>query len=141
MVAADAPMASPGPDAAASTGGSLPSGQNSAVTWSLAAAAFVVEAEPGVSTLGRGRSSYWRIERGRVAEGTRHLCRECKAYITKGSKYIIRHGARIQLRYHQECFSGDADPRSQAGSSYATDKKRLNIAQAPPADPGKGKFF
>ena len=32
---------------------------------------------------------------------------------------MVRDGRKLRFHYHAACFSGDADPRTQAGSSYA----------------------
>ena len=43
-----------------------------------------------------------------------HTCRECRRpFTTIGEPLTERRGARISNRYHAECFSGFADPRSQ----------------------------
>ena len=47
-----------------------------------------------------------------------HNCRECHSAIDKGEDIVYRDGRRIRLMYHLKCFSGTADPRTQAGSSY-----------------------
>ncbi|CAN0506694.1 unnamed protein product [Ectocarpus sp. 12 AP-2014] len=45
-------------------------------------------------------------------------CRECKEPFLKLNEEIaVRRGGRIELRYHRECFSMVADPRSQPASS------------------------
>lgn len=52
-----------------------------------------------------------------------HVCKECKKAFTKLSEQIaIRRGGRIELRYHTECFSGQADPRTQKSSTFNTSK-------------------
>lgn len=50
-----------------------------------------------------------------------HTCRECKTPFSRiGEPITERRGARTSMRYHAECFSGFADPRSQASSSMHT---------------------
>jgi hypothetical protein len=49
-------------------------------------------------------------------------CRACKQIIDKNSIVMVREGRKLRFFYHQKCFTGDADPRTQTGSSYA--KKR-----------------
>jgi hypothetical protein len=44
-------------------------------------------------------------------------CRECRAPIFKGEELVTRDGRKLRLMYHSQCFSGDADPRTQIGSS------------------------
>ena len=60
---------------------------------------------------------YWTIER-MIATRFGHTCRECHKYIGKGERIIYRDGRRIRLMYHENCFSGTADPRTQKGSSF-----------------------
>ena len=60
---------------------------------------------------------YWTIG---VMKASRfgHMCRECHRAIELGEDIIYRDGRRIRLMYHTKCFSGDADPRTQTGSSF-----------------------
>ncbi len=59
----------------------------------------------------------WKVRKCR-REDLWNTCRECKQPFTKlGENLSVRRGGRIELRYHEECFSGIADPRSQAGST------------------------
>ncbi|CAM9303928.1 unnamed protein product [Laminaria digitata] len=47
-----------------------------------------------------------------------HHCRECKRPFSVLNEAIaVRRGGRIELRYHKDCFSNIADPRSQPASS------------------------
>lgn len=85
----------------------------------------------------RMRQAYWTAEYT-VAETPRHQCRECKTYIAIGEEMVVRRGARIQLRYHLHCFSGDADPRTQRASSFAV--RALPIAPSAPSE-HRGKYF
>ena len=64
---------------------------------------------------------YWTVHYS-VAERYGFLCRECHKYINKGEPIIQRDGRKIRLIYHKDCFSGDADPRTQANSSYNSKK-------------------
>ena len=46
---------------------------------------------------------------------------------------MVRRGGRIELRYHEECFVGSGDPRSQPGSSYTNSRLGALISdRAPP---------
>eukprot|EP01084_Bolivina_argentea_P101048 181234_1 len=59
----------------------------------------------------------WKVRKCR-RDDLWNTCRECKQPFTKlGENLSIRRGGRIELRYHEGCFSGIADPRSQAGST------------------------
>ncbi|CAM9822649.1 unnamed protein product, partial [Choristocarpus tenellus] len=47
-----------------------------------------------------------------------HKCRECRQPFADTNDVIaVRRGGRIELRYHEQCFSGLADPRTQPASS------------------------
>ena len=72
-------------------------------------------------TIGAGDDTgYWDYKH---RESTRsdlgHNCRECREpFRAIGEPMTERRGARVSMRYHAECFSGFADPRSQATSSH-----------------------
>ena len=71
-------------------------------------------------TIGAGDSTgYWDYQhRNTVTKDLGHTCRECKRPFKKlGEPLTERRGARTSMRYHAECFSGFADPRSQSSSS------------------------
>ncbi|OMJ81353.1 hypothetical protein SteCoe_18207 [Stentor coeruleus] len=76
---------------------------------------------------------YWTIGYG-VQQRFGHNCRECHMPIEKGDKVVYRDGRRIRLFYHNECFSGTADPRTQSGSSYNEGRmpKSCFSSKAPP---------
>ena len=81
-------------------------------------------------------SVYWAAA-ARQAEGRDigHPCKECKRpFAAVGAPLVVRRGGRIELRYHAACFSGDADPRTQAASSFHTS------AHALPAAAPAGRF-
>ena len=89
-------------------------------------------------TIGAGdETNYWDYQH---REATRadlgHRCRECKQPFRRiGEPMTERRGARVSMRYHASCFSGFADPRSQAESSHHTG--RLAGTQHVAAPPGK----
>ena len=60
---------------------------------------------------------YWTLSNS-TAERFGFMCRECHKYINKGEPITKRDGRKIRLIYHKDCFSGDADPRTQKGSSF-----------------------
>ncbi|GMH49673.1 hypothetical protein TrLO_g5849 [Triparma laevis f. longispina] len=71
-------------------------------------------------TIGAGdNTGYWDFaHRVSTKNDLGHNCRECKLPFGKlGEPMTERRGARTSMRYHAECFSGFADPRSQANSS------------------------
>ena len=74
-------------------------------------------------TIGAGDDTgYWDFQHRTVeAKDLGHRCRECKRpFRHLGDPLTERRGARVSMRYHAECFSGYADPRSQAASSHHT---------------------
>jgi hypothetical protein len=74
------------------------------------------------NTIGAGdETGYWDFTHRSVeVNDLGHTCRECKKpFRALGEPLTERRGARTSMRYHAECFSGFADPRSQAGSSHA----------------------
>jgi hypothetical protein len=77
-------------------------------------------------------TSYWDwICRRAEKRDIGHQCRECKKTFTKlGESISVRRGGRIELKYHDECFSGYSDPRSQVTSSYHAGK--FNISNKAP---------
>uniref|UniRef100_A0A7S2TQT0 PARP-type domain-containing protein n=1 Tax=Lotharella oceanica TaxID=641309 RepID=A0A7S2TQT0_9EUKA len=69
-------------------------------------------------------SQYWQHRyRPCVARDLGHTCRECKRPLTKiGETIAIRRGGRIEMRYHEACFSGESDPRTQKKASHKQGK-------------------
>ncbi|KNC99100.1 uncharacterized protein SPPG_06044 [Spizellomyces punctatus DAOM BR117] len=78
---------------------------------------------------------YWTVSEGPAIRT--QTCRECRRTIYKDEHVKVRDGRKIRLFYHPECFSGDADPRTQAGSSYH-DPRYSTARLAPTAPPVKG---
>jgi len=73
------------------------------------------------STIGAGDdTAYWDFQHRKVEKkDLGHKCFECKeAFRSIGAALTERRGGRVSMRYHGECFSGFADPRSQARSSH-----------------------
>lgn len=90
------------------------------------------------STIGAGDATlYWDYQHRtcmRVDLG--HKCRECRQPFTRvGEPITERRGARVSMRYHAECFSGFADPRSQARSSHHEGNLAGSQFEAAPAMP------
>jgi hypothetical protein len=70
-----------------------------------------------------------------------HACRECRRpFITLGEPLTERRGARISSRYHAECFSGFADPRSQVQSSHHSGHLAGTQIDAAPAQKATSKM-
>ncbi len=73
------------------------------------------------TTIGAGDDTkYWDYQhREAIKSDLGHCCRECRKPFSKiGEPITERRGARVSMRYHAECFSGFADPRSQTRSSH-----------------------
>ena len=94
-------------------------------------------------TIGAGDdTAYWDFQH-RCAEKSDlgHKCRECKRPFTKiGEPMTERRGARVSMRYHAECFSGFADPRSQAQSSHHTGRLQGTQLEAAPGGKAGSKM-
>jgi hypothetical protein len=84
---------------------------------------------------------YWTITHGH-ANRTGWSCRECHAVIYQGEPIVIRDGRKLRLMYHEHCYSGGSDPRTQAGSSYHDQKwgNAQSIQQKAPPVKGYGKW-
>ena len=81
-----------------------------------------------------GDAPYWTVSHGTAVRAT--ACRECRGAIAVGERVAVRDGRKIRLMYHEACFSGDADPRTQAASSAA----RHDVSAAAPPTKGRGKW-
>ena len=86
-----------------------------------------------------GDQLYWTVSYG-VSERMGMSCRECRGAIHKGQRYVARDGRKIRLCYHLDCFSGEADPRTQSQSSYTTGSHGNIISNAAPECKGSGKW-
>ncbi|CAJ1415092.1 unnamed protein product [Effrenium voratum] len=96
-----------------------------------------VQSSVGLSeaTLGAGDdTAYWDFQHRQVEKkDLGHKCHECKdAFRKLGAALTERRGGRVSMRYHGECFSGFADPRSQARSSHHEGKLRGTQLEAAP---------
>ena len=80
----------------------------------------------------RSSIAYWELS-GPIIAVCFQTCRACKNTVNKGQTVMVREGRKLRFFYHEECFTGDADPRTQAGSSFADEKhKDLHTKTAPP---------
>eukprot|EP00929_Paragymnodinium_shiwhaense_P044046 TRINITY_DN2259_c0_g1_i4.p1 TRINITY_DN2259_c0_g1~~TRINITY_DN2259_c0_g1_i4.p1 ORF type:complete len:247 (-),score=62.55 TRINITY_DN2259_c0_g1_i4:73-813(-) len=89
------------------------------------------------ATIGAGDDTgYWDFQHRVVgAKDLGQRCRECKKpFKTLGEGLTERRGARISMRYHAECFSGFADPRSQTSSSHHMGHLAGTQLEAAPSD-------
>ena len=85
--------------------------------------------------------AYWTISRGH-ANRTGWSCRECHTVIYQDEPIVTRDGRKLRLMYHERCYSGGLDPRTQGGSSYHDQKwttAQSIQAKAPPVK-GYGKW-
>lgn len=65
----------------------------------------------------RASVAYWELS-GPIAAQRVYSCRACRQTIQKGELMMARDGRKLRFLYHQRCFTGTADPRTQVGSSY-----------------------
>lgn len=85
------------------------------------------------------KTRYWASQsRPCEARDVGHPCKECKRPFTQvGEEITVRRGARIEMRYHSACFSGDDDPRTQSASSFNTTALGSQVRDAAPLLPFK----
>lgn len=69
----------------------------------------------------RSSEAYWELS-GPTPANRLLNCRACKKSVYKGSSVMCREGRKLRFFYHTECFSGDADPRTQKQSSFNSDR-------------------
>lgn len=67
----------------------------------------------------RTGGEYWELS-GPLPINRVGSCRACKGTIYKGEQVMVRDGRKLRFFYHDKCFTGGADPRTQDNSSYAT---------------------
>lgn len=67
----------------------------------------------------RSGEAYWELS-GPAPINRTVTCRGCRKPVYKGEEVMVRDGRKLRFHYHAGCFSGDADPRTQSGSSYET---------------------
>ena len=94
-------------------------------------------------TIGAGdETAYWDYSHRTVERhDLGHNCRECRRPFTKiGEPLTERRGARLSMRYHAQCFSGYADPRSQLTSSHHSGKLAGTQLEAAPGSKAGGKM-
>lgn len=65
----------------------------------------------------RSDEAYWKLS-GPTVTNRLSSCRACRGLIPKGDRVLVREGRRLRFFYHEVCFTGSADPRTQAGSSF-----------------------
>jgi len=67
----------------------------------------------------RGGEAYWELS-GPTPINRTVTCRACKKTIMRGESVMVRDGRKLRFHYHTECFSGEADPRTQRNSSFTS---------------------
>lgn len=77
----------------------------------------------------RTGEAYWELS-GPVKVNRIVTCRACKKSIRMNSLVYVRDGRKLRFFYHQECFTGDADPRTQVNSSFS-EKEEYHRNTAP----------
>eukprot|EP01040_Poterioochromonas_malhamensis_P008746 gene8746-9468_t len=65
----------------------------------------------------RSGEAYWELS-GPTPINRIATCRACKKMIPKNCFVMVRDGRKLRFFYHVECFTGDADPRTQEGGSF-----------------------
>ncbi|TPX60788.1 hypothetical protein PhCBS80983_g01503 [Powellomyces hirtus] len=82
---------------------------------------------------------YWTVSEGKAIKT--QTCRECRGTIHKDEDVKVRDGRKIRLFYHPTCFSGSADPRTQARSSFHDPRyASAHLSTAAPPVKGHGKW-
>ncbi|KAI9000067.1 hypothetical protein BC832DRAFT_563414 [Gaertneriomyces semiglobifer] len=81
---------------------------------------------------------YWTLSQGPATRP--QTCRECKRLIPTNAPLVARDGRKIRLFYHPECFSGDADPRTQPRSSASDLRYKGVVGSKAPEKKGAGKW-
>ena len=66
----------------------------------------------------RSGEAYWELS-GPLPINRTVSCRACKKPVYKGDMVMVRDGRKLRFHYHEACFGGDADPRTQPGSSFS----------------------
>uniref|UniRef100_A0A7S1LEE0 Uncharacterized protein n=1 Tax=Neobodo designis TaxID=312471 RepID=A0A7S1LEE0_NEODS len=86
---------------------------------------------------GNPTTAYWASQaRSCEPRDVGHPCKECKRPFQRvGEPLMVRRGGRIELRYHEQCYSGSADPRTQASSSFNSSQHAAALSAAAPALP------
>lgn len=65
----------------------------------------------------RSGEAYWELS-GPVPINRIANCRACKSIIMKGCPVMVRDGRKLRFFYHETCFTGTADPRTQENGTF-----------------------
>ncbi|KAI8920279.1 hypothetical protein DFJ77DRAFT_451991 [Powellomyces hirtus] len=109
-------------------------------TWRRHAGKKVLEGRATFLSLYPGQAmEYWTVSEGKAIKT--QTCRECRGTIHKDEDVKVRDGRKIRLFYHPTCFSGSADPRTQARSSFHDPRyASAHLSTAAPPVKGHGKW-
>lgn len=66
----------------------------------------------------RSGEAYWELS-GPLPANRHGNCRACKGIIHKGEMIMARDGRKLRFLYHEKCFTGSADPRSQENGTFS----------------------
>lgn len=77
----------------------------------------------------RSGEAYWELS-GPLPINRIATCRACKKSIPKNCLVMVRDGRKLRFFYHLECFTGDADPRTQENGSFF-ERSDYHTATAP----------
>ena len=75
----------------------------------------------------RNDEAYWALS-GPIATNRIQSCSACRGVVFKGSRVFVREGRKLRFFYHDDCFTGEADPRTQSRSSFGRQDYHLNSA-------------
>ncbi len=65
----------------------------------------------------RTSPAYWELS-GPMAANRTGSCSHCRGVIFKGDLVMVRDGRKLRFMYHDRCFTGIADPRTQQGGTF-----------------------
>eukprot|EP01031_Cornospumella_fuschlensis_P028514 gene28514-34422_t len=65
----------------------------------------------------RSGEAYWELS-GPTPINRIATCRACRQSIPKGASVMVRDGRKLRFFYHEACFTGTEDPRTQANSTF-----------------------
>lgn len=65
----------------------------------------------------RNTENYWELS-GPKPINRIVSCRACKGTVFKNSNVYVRDGRKLRFFYHEQCFTGNEDPRTQVGATF-----------------------
>ncbi len=79
----------------------------------------------------RTTEAYWELSGPLPVLTNTSTCRACKKSIGKGKMAMCRDGRKLRFFYHVECFTGEADPRTQQGGAFMDGGHEYHTKTAP----------